>query len=334
MINHEVYRTDDAGETWQKKTALLDAPRPHLMEPVDCIEASLYCLWLRGWSKISCDETATTCLIADSVFINQAPYVVTYRTEDKGETWKKQEFSVKGEINDLKCNASAEQCQLLLKRENAPVIFNTQDGGKTWSSHTLLPNTPLFAIHCSESGKNCTLVGGNQRPLTYITKNTGLTWQESGLLDPVEHAAIDGFSHFQCDVTNLNCVAIRYHEIEKPFYEVYAHAYQTENAGETWKEIGEIDPSHEIIEPFSTFSCDNTRKTCIAINRTTAYVSLNGGINWTPEYLSMNSDDLCIFDLSCAHDGSLCQIASFQGKRYKATPLQPDYAQKVLNGIF
>lgn len=335
-INHEVYRTDDAGETWQKKTALLGAPRPDpLGSPAaDCMDASIYCLWLRGWAKISCDETATTCLIADDVFFNKASHVVTYRTENKGETWKKQELSVKGEIVDLECNSSAEQCQLLLRRKDTSVVVTTQDGGKTWTSATSLPNTPLSRIHCSESGIDCTLVGGHVRPLTYITKDAGLTWRESAVLKTFKHTSIDGFSDFKCDAANLNCIAVRYYEIAKPLYEVYAHVYRTENAGETWKDIGEIDPLHEIIDPFSAFSCDKSLNTCIAVNHFTAYVSSNGGIDWTPEHLSIGPDGIYILDLTCAHDGSLCQIAGFQGSRTENNNLAQILNEIPMRGAF
>lgn len=320
-----VFATNDGGNTWSKPTTL---HHPHA--------TSL---------KIHCNDTGLVCLIAGSTHIGTTPYLISYTTQDAGLSWsepamhplaKEQRYY---DAQHLACSQSGDQCLLLLKGMSTFVTYTTQDAGQSWSNPIALPkprnsaeSNTIHDVSCSDSGLVCTVVGGSAtyspngyivEPVTYVTKNGGLTWIGPNKLQPQNNktpnfAESDYFSHVRCNRTGLKCIALRYQEMDEGhIVRSYIDAYTTLDGSISWQKEGSVanNANGEIYEPFSAFDCDKETQTCFAVSspvgsegsHITGFATHNGGQNWTPLTLDVPTTPSYLSDVFCDDSGVLCQ---------------------------
>lgn len=193
-INHVVYSTQNAGDSWNKPIRLHNS----VIIPMDNTGYNIM--------KIRCDRAGMLCYVAGAMRTHTKEYIVVHTTYNGGITWNKKRFLRKqnslSHVTGLACGENGEHCIIMGKdegRSGSSFVYTTHDMGQTWSKSHLLPHATYRTafdeaedISCSASGLMCMIVGTMDRyiqnsyvitPISYVTTDGGLTWSEPQILD-------------------------------------------------------------------------------------------------------------------------------------------------------
>lgn len=190
---------------------------------------------------------------------------------------------------DLGCDQSGLFCTALTTNikdqanaESAPpmsLIYSTHDGGITWSdakplmlSQTANPDPiastqdVLHILSCDRSsGLRCIALGvqysADANPATanthaYLTKNGGLSWQDTTAIPSSDATHMNIFTSLHCDVSNRFCAAVGM-SVDEDGDKDFPIIYTTIDGGQTWQKKPFTSPNDALSLMLDVFCSDD-----------------------------------------------------------------------------
>lgn len=194
-------------------------------------------------------------------------------------------------VLDLGCDQSGLFCTALtaivsLKsqsdEESAPpvsAIYSTHDGGVTWSDAKPLVITQnsnptssastqdlLHIISCDRSsGLRCIALGlhitNDENQIisshAYLTKNGGLSWQDTTEIPASDATHMNIFTALHCDVNNRFCAAVGISVNDEDDKKDFPIIYTTIDGGQTWQKKPFTSPNDAVSLMLDVFCSDD-----------------------------------------------------------------------------
>ncbi|MCC3158513.1 T9SS type A sorting domain-containing protein [Hymenobacter sp. 15J16-1T3B] len=178
----EVYRTSDAGRTWQNVSPALAGSHYHYFQDLQAVDNQ------QAWAVVASSATS------GGPYTNQM-----LGTTDGGATWALRSLPAPDFATGSLSLHWFSRSEGVLFSQHARALYRTTDGGLSWQPVPTLPALPASAANMQlyESGGVLTLYSqttGSSTPLTHWVSTTrGLTWQ----LLQLNAAALTGLPVFR-----------------------------------------------------------------------------------------------------------------------------------------
>ncbi|MCW5937362.1 MAG: hypothetical protein KIT11_08660 [Fimbriimonadaceae bacterium] len=250
-----IYKSVDAGETWQQLTSTIGPDFYNV-------------------TRLAVDPAQTSVIVA-------ATTSGIYRSTDAGSTWSKR---LDGHVYDVKANPNNRD-EMVAGVHDSPGVFWSNDGGATWTAATGISGFHRCEVAWSKSSPGTVYAGASttgERILVYRSTNSGRTWtrQTSG----------NGISTYEAynsviwvDPTNANNLVVG-----------GVYVYRSTNAGVTLTQaFNNMHPDFHVLTQDPNFDGVNNRRLyfghdggiSVATNYAgTAYTDLNNNLGITQFY--------------------------------------------------
>lgn len=237
-------RTRDGGQSWEKLNTGTNAGFWEIISQIDNNDTITYALGDYGliyksgdfgnsWSKITATyhskrlffgmfcHDANNCFVGGGNFSNDNGVIL--KTTDGGKTWSESIVSRTAFIDqiyfpDKKTGYAVGSGYTQGNIQEKGIIFKTEDGGKTWDLQDTTRGL-INSIYCHDAN-NCIATGVNG--LLLKTTDGGQTWIDK---------------HPSTGLTFLDVVFTS----DQERYVVGEGAFKTEDGGETWNSIGNVN---------------------------------------------------------------------------------------------
>ncbi|MGV3740623.1 MAG: hypothetical protein ACO1N3_04985 [Gammaproteobacteria bacterium] len=190
---------------------------------------------------------------------------------------------------DLGCDQSGLFCTALTTNmkdqysaESTPplsLIYSTHDGGITWSdakplmlnqtanSDPIASEDVLHILSCDRSsGLRCIALGvhysTDEKKITtanthaYLTKNGGLSWQDTTAIPSTDTTHMNIFTSLHCDVSNRFCAAVGM-SVDQDGDKDFPIIYTTIDGGQTWQKKTFTSPNDALNLMLDVFCSDD-----------------------------------------------------------------------------
>ncbi|MFJ1268474.1 sialidase family protein [Legionella lytica] len=280
---------------------------------------------------INCSKDGIRCTAIGASLTLDTGIPLCYTTDDGGATWSAPHTLATPEnthfnaLLNIFCDTKNQNCVAVgysnTPGNEIPLIYNSHNHGADWNYiQPILPENAftgvLLGVACDSALTQCLAVGyantGNLIiPISYYSKDRGLSWSTSTLLPIPTQATASTLVQVNCDANSgLHCIAIgsaRLSGHEVPL------SYQSTDGGVSWgNTILLTPPVSAASSGLNALHCDSSTLSCIAMGYTLNngivhplnYFSANGEIEWsdatllTSPYEENNSLTL-LFQLTC-----------------------------------
>lgn len=295
IINPVIHKSYDGGKTWTNPKILpikLDKISLSLLQSeTNHINAT--------YIKISCDMSATNCVLAGSIVSTRVLVPIILSTKNSGDSWifadrliRPKHASPISIINgitllDVDCDETGKICKTVgntIARNSVmndyyaslPVVYSSHDGGKKWGNPQIMPtkiqinkSDTLIGVSCDISGEKCTVAGitfedDKDKNTTFIfnTKDGGKNWGKKiklQTLDAKEYPAA-----LVCDKYNKRCIITGYSVIRKNGLNYYQGIYYVSNSKKIWQRHT-VNNNFENTSIINDIACDDHLNKCIGV---------------------------------------------------------------------
>lgn len=285
-----VYNTIDSGLTWSEPTVLPLPTFANLKLNFNYPSAIT--------TKISCDYSAYTCVIAGTLWGDNELTPLLYVTHNGGRQWtvinslklvsSTPKSIIHGSyLSDVNCDNSGYFCTVVGSAitknsywsnyySSKPLVYSTQDGGVHWSKPQILPTeitdekaSTLTAVACNDLGNQCTAVGFTRNVQTnqyeqfsFTSTSAGKDWEKGNLITSNKVGA--DFNSIHCDDTGNNCTAVGWYNSASRTIPVFKPLiYSTNDGAKTWVKNSQL--SFKPLSELKDIFCSATGESCIAV---------------------------------------------------------------------
>lgn len=256
------------------------------------------------YAKLSCGESAFSCVIAATMVSDVEATPFFYTTRDAGHKWATTPLTSLEEpsntysngiaVYGVHCDGSGFFCKAVgyaLTRDSfwtgyytsKPVVYTSQDGGVHWGAPVVLPSdidelkkaSTLTDVKCDETGMQCVAVGltqksetGEMRFYSFTSTNGGVTWDNKQWIN--SNYSDKYLNAFDCDNSMASCVAVGY--ARNNFNNQKGLIYTTKTSAQTWEQnTSQAFPVHSYL---TDVFCSKTDDQCLIVGVREAMDSL------------------------------------------------------------
>lgn len=234
--------TKNGGETWEPTTSLSmpsSAPNGITVLDLACDQTGLFCTALTSTAESDDAENNNLTPISPTAFI--------YSTHDGGSTWS--------DAKPLMLTAPNTQ-DVLESKADVPQILSCDPSG--------LSCIALGTLYTTETTENSSTITSNNTH-AYITKNGGLSWQDTTEIVATDPKLFNIFSALNCDITNRFCTAVGFATNNDNETDMFTPIiYTTIDSGHTWQKKP-FTPSPNILSLMLDVFCSEDAALCHAV---------------------------------------------------------------------
>ncbi len=241
-----LFTTQNGGESWSAATPLTiptSAPNGITILDLACDHSGLFCTAVTSTAESNNSLQDITTPLTPTAFI--------YSTHDSGISW------------------SDPKPLMLTRQNNEELIQSTNDILSILSCDPSgLSCIGLGTLYITETSENLekttTTVTGNNTH-AYLTKNGGLSWQDTAEIVDSDPKLVNAFTALHCDISNRFCAAVGFATNEDTESDQFIPIiYTTIDSGHTWQKKT-FTPSPDILSLMLDVFCSEDAALCHAV---------------------------------------------------------------------